>query len=164
MTGRPTLLTPELQAAIVADVELGNYAETAAAAHGIDRATFYRWMQRGKDGEPLYRDFCDAITRARGHAEKHALKTVRDAFSDPKTGAENARWYLERTAPARFGRRDHVVVESKVREELDGALGKLESQLDPETYQRVLTALATGDARGAETGEGEGSGSGADGA
>ena len=156
MTGRPTKLTPELQAAIVADVEAGNYGETAAALSGIDRATFYRWMAVGKNGEQPYRDFFDAITRARAKAENDALATVRAGFAHVDRGPEHARWYLERTAPARFGRRDHVVVESKVREELDGALGKLETQLDSETYQRVLAALASGDAGSAEAGTVEG--------
>lgn len=48
MTGRSTKLTPELQSEICKLIAAGNYPEVAAEANGIDRATFYRWMAKGK--------------------------------------------------------------------------------------------------------------------
>lgn len=161
--GRPTKLTPELQAAIVEAVEQGNYPEVAAMAQGMDRATFYRWMQRGEsnaeDDRP-FRDFRDAVTHARAVAEHYALQVVRTGFAHDDKGAERAQWYLERTAPDRWGRRDKVVVENTVREELTAAVEKLRAHLPPDEFNRVLDVLATdddraGDARSAEGDAGE---------
>ena len=46
-TGRPTKLTPDLQAKIVEALKAGNYAEVAARHVGIASSTFYDWMKRG---------------------------------------------------------------------------------------------------------------------
>lgn len=144
-TGRPTKLTPALQARIVKLVREGNYPETAAASLGVNRATYYRWMERGEKcakGDEIFRDFRDALTRAKAAAETKALARVSKGFADKARGPERAQWYLERVAPDRFGRRDKVVVENIVTEELDGFLARLEQRLDQETYERVLAALA----------------------
>lgn len=145
--GRPTKLTPALQARIVKLVREGNYPETAAQVEGVDPRTFYRWMERGQsegpDDEP-FRQFRQAVTRARATAQRKMLAHVAKAApKDP----ENARWYLERTAPDLYGRRDKLVVENLVSQELDGFLAKLEQRLPPEIYERVLAAL-TDDAAG----------------
>ena len=71
--GRPTKLTPEMHAAIVADVERGNFAETAAQLNGIDPRTFFGWMDRGRRGEEPFSQFFRAVTRARAKAEADAL-------------------------------------------------------------------------------------------
>jgi transposase-like protein len=138
-TGRPTKLTPALQARIVKLVREGNYPETAAQSEGVSRATYYEWMERGRRRESPFADFSDAVTRARATAQRKMLGiVVKAAPTDP----ENARWYLERTAPDRFGRRDKMVVENLVSQELDGFLARIEQRLDLETYERVLAALA----------------------
>jgi hypothetical protein len=141
--GRPSKLTPETAARIVANVEAGNYAETAVQAEGIAVGTFYRWMEQGaKDESGPFREFREAIVRARATAEQHALKIVREGMLHEERGPERAQWYLERTASDRFGRRDKVVVENAVREELDRALAKLEAALTSEEFDRVLRILA----------------------
>lgn len=144
-TGRPTKLTPALQARILKLVREGNYPETAAASLGVGRTTYYRWMERGEKcakGDEAYRDFRDALLRAKATAETKALARVSKGFADKARGPERAQWYLERVAPDRFGRRDKVVVENIVTEELDGFLARLEQRLPPETYESVLAALA----------------------
>lgn len=144
-TGRPTKLTPALQERILKLVRAGNYPETAAASIGVGRTTYYRWMERGEKcakGDEAYRDFREALTRAKATAEAAALAKVSKGFADKVRGPERAQWYLERVAPDRFGRRDKVVVENIVTQELDGFLARLEQRLPPETYERVLTALA----------------------
>lgn len=138
-TGRSTKLTPALQERIVRAVREGNYPETAAQSEGVHRDTYYSWMERGRKGEAPFADFSDSVTRARATAQRKMLGLVAKAApKDP----ENARWYLERTAPDLFGRRDKLVVENLVSQELDGFLARLEQRLPPETYERVLTALA----------------------
>lgn len=155
-TGRPTKLTPEIAAAIVAHVEAGNYGETAAAMEGVGRTAFYDWMDRGKRGEAPFADFANAVTRARAKAEADAVQEVRNGFSDPKTGAERAQWFLERTAPDRFGRRDKLTVESAVSAEVDLILSRLEAALPPEWYEVALRAITGGHAGGGEAGDADG--------
>jgi transposase-like protein len=141
--GRPTKLTPEIAERIAALVAEGNYAETAAECEGVNRATFYRWMEQGaRDESGPFRDFRDSVTRARARAEHDALRVVREGMLHEERGPERAQWYLERTASDRFGRRDKVVVENAVREELDRALAKLEAALTSEEFDRVLRILA----------------------
>jgi len=144
--GRPSKLTPEVQAAIVKGVRAGNYPEVAAESEGIHRATFYGWMERGRLGESPYSDFRDAITRARAAAERKMVRIVRTAAITDSRAAE---WYLERSASDRWGRRDKLTIESAVNAELDAMLGKLEAGLTPDEYERVLAVLSGRDA-GAE--------------
>lgn len=145
MSGRPTKLTPEVAAAIVASVEEGNYPEVAAEAEGVDGSTFYRWMQRGEsdeDKDQAFREFRESVTRARASAERAMVRIVRTASND---NPQAAQWFLERSRPERWGRRDHVVVETRVQEELNEALDKLQRDLTPDAYAQVVRSLAGGD-------------------
>ena len=149
--GRPSKLTPETAAAIVAAVESGDYPEVAAECEGVPARTFYKWMARGEtegdaaEDEP-YRQFRQEVTRARAKAESTMVSIVR---VDAAKNAESARWYLERSAADRWGRRDKLTIETAVNAELDAMLGKLEAGLAPDEYERVLAVLA-GRSAGAE--------------
>jgi transposase len=102
--GRRTKLTPELADEIAQTIESGNYAETAASASGIHKATFYRWLERGENASSgLYKDFHDAVRRAEALAEARAIRVVQDAM--PKDW-KAAMTYLERKFPERWGRRE----------------------------------------------------------
>lgn len=144
--GRPTKLTPEIAARIAKAVACGNYPEVAAESEGIDKRTFYRWMEQGaRDEAGPFQQFRQSITQARARAERKMVRIVRRAApSDP----QSAQWYLERSASDRWGRRDKVQIENAVRDELAQAIGKLEAALTPEEFDRVLRILAdsgTGD-------------------
>lgn len=99
MLGQPTKLTPARHAAIIADIEAGNYFETACRANGIGKSTAYGWLDRGKaererieagltdtqrteNGDPpahlerRYLEFSDAVERARARAEEKHLANV----------------------------------------------------------------------------------------
>lgn len=128
-TGRPTKLTPQVEARILKVVVEGNYAETAAEAAGIDRATFLRWMQRGRDGLEPYAAFAAKVTRARAEAETKLVRVIRQSG-----GAQGAQWLLERTR-RRFAARVNLKVEHELEEFLDVA----ERVLDRDSYVRLLT-------------------------
>jgi len=83
--GRKPKLTDETQATIVAYVEQGNTDVDACVAAGISQSTFYSWLQRGEEGDPLYSEFLDAITRARVAAKTKAVATVNSSMSPTKT-------------------------------------------------------------------------------
>ncbi len=65
--GRPTKLTPELQATIIAALASGATRAETAALVGINQSTFHRWMIRGEE-EPdgLYGTFRTEVLKAEG--------------------------------------------------------------------------------------------------
>lgn len=74
--GRPTKLTPELQAAIVARIQHFHAPpEAAAKACGISRSTLFEWVARGLGTHPErpakspFVEFADAIVKAGGESE-----------------------------------------------------------------------------------------------
>lgn len=95
--GRPSKLTPELAAQIVASVREGLHLSTAAERHGIHRDTLHEWRRKG-DSEaagPL-REFSDALRRARAEAVADmASVIVKSAKTDPRWAA----WWLQHAAP-----------------------------------------------------------------
>ena len=62
--GRPTKLTPEFHKCFVERVRGGATPERVAVAMGIDPATYYRWMQQGREGDGAYSEFYEDVTRA----------------------------------------------------------------------------------------------------
>ena len=104
---RPTKLTEELRDRIVKAVRAGNYAEAAARSCGIAPSTYYRWLQRGSlETTGVYHDFADAIHRAEGEAEVHAVAILRRAMGEDWRAALA---YLERRHPG--GWRRHQTTE-----------------------------------------------------
>lgn len=102
--GRPTKLTPELSAKLVALIEGGMLLEHAAAEVGIHRATLFRWLAEGEkeDADELYAEFCDGCERARARAERAVLDELK-MRSEPGAGDWKAcQWRLQFMNPRRF--------------------------------------------------------------
>lgn len=140
---RPTLLTPEVQVAIVEAIRKGHYRETAANLAGITRRTISNWEQRGEAGEAPYAEFFLAIKRAEAEAEDALLdqiRTAQPAVSGPGgAGADlwqAKAWVMERRWPSRWGGR----VRATVNDELAAVLRRIEAKLDPETFAKVVDA------------------------
>ena len=119
--GKPGLLNPELQEKIVELIKLGNYAEDAAGAVGINRNTFFLWMARGRaeserlklipDAEPNeletpYVNFMSAVEKARDEATARNVAVIQRAATNGDWKA--AAWYLERTRQKTYGRAERV--------------------------------------------------------
>lgn len=138
--GRPTKLTPELQAKVVKLVRAGNYAETAALSVGITVATWTSWCARGREGEEPYAEFLAAIMRARAEAEIALLRRVEEG--DPQgTGFGTGRaalTILERTRPKRFAAHVRVHQEELANRFLDIA----ERALPREHFRALVEAIA----------------------
>lgn len=105
--GRPTKLTPEVQERIVSAIRAGNYLETAAAYAGVNQSTLHRWVARGKeeDAPEEFREFCEAVERARAEAEVRTVALIQQAAPN---SWQAAAWYLERSHPKRWARREKV--------------------------------------------------------
>ena len=93
--GRPTKLTPEVQADLVQAIRLGATRELACDYVGISTTTLYRWLQQGDVAEDgPYREFRDAIKKAEGRGAVEALARIQTAAKDGSWQA--AAWLLER--------------------------------------------------------------------
>jgi transposase len=96
--GRPSKLTEDRKSAIIDSLRAGNYLETAAAGAGVHRDTLNEWRKQ-------FPDFSDAVEKARAEAEEQHVAVIRAAARD---SWQAAAWWLERSYPHRWGRRDRV--------------------------------------------------------
>lgn len=114
--GRPPLLTPAIQAAIVQSLTYGSFLSHAAELVGVHRLTVNHWRKRGEaeynrlqenqDAEPneeeaKYLDFYNAVMRARSKAVDDALIVIKTAAVNGD--AKSAQWFLERSHPHEWG-------------------------------------------------------------
>ncbi|WP_413100936.1 hypothetical protein [Streptomyces sp. Inha503] len=123
--GRPTLLSVDVEARIIAASRIGIAVELAAEAAGISSATYRRWMARGRaevaareDGqvpnrdEDPYVELFSKVRTARAMAAARAMANVRRVadggvvtkvttrkFRDPETGQIVEEVTEDRTAP-----------------------------------------------------------------
>ena len=120
-TGRPSLFTEDRRKRILDALSAGNYMSTAAKFAGIGESTLYQWLDRGTvekerleydpSAEPdaeeqPYAEFLEAVQKARGVAEARNVALIQESA---KRGTwQAAAWWLERSFPARWGRRDLV--------------------------------------------------------
>jgi hypothetical protein len=103
LMARPTKLTPEVAEPIVAAIRAGSFPEPAARSAGVSPATYYRWKRLGREqASGSYRDFVEAIRRAEGEAEVHAIAVIRKQMPGDWRAALA---YLERRHSERWGRR-----------------------------------------------------------
>jgi transposase len=136
--GRPTKLNQETHDRIVNAIRAGNYQDTAAAYAGIDEATFYRWMERGREEtEGIYCEFRKAVENAKAAAEVRDVALIDRAAQDGSWQA--AAWKLERKFPNKWGRVNRTEISgpdgAPVKVEMDAKsalLTKLGLDADPE--------------------------------
>lgn len=100
-TGRPSKLTDERVERILEAIRAGNYIETAARIAGIAPSTLHQWRHD-------FPDFAEAVEKARAEAEGRNVAIVQRAAMSTWQAAA---WWLERSFPARFGRRDRMEVD-----------------------------------------------------
>jgi len=126
MPGRPTDLTPQVQAKIVQAIVGGNANVVAAAYAGIGESTYYAWLDRGRKEvtrlasspwarpratEMPFLEFLEAIEKAQADAEARNVALIAKAAQDGTWTA--AAWWLERKYPERWGRKDRHEVTGK---------------------------------------------------
>lgn len=135
---RPTDLTPEMGTALVKLIKGGMPLSRAADHEGIHWSTFCRWMKR--DGSP-YEAFRDSVKRAKAASQKKMIRDIRRGVENWQARA----WYLERSDPKNWGRRDRLDTTIRkgepikpgedartVREKLVAALAEVDKQLAAE--------------------------------
>lgn len=105
--GRPSKLTPEIQAKIVEVISAGNYRVVAARAAGVSPRALAAWVAQGKRAScGVYYEFRHAVMRAEQDAEMRAVDAIlKAAVSDPKYAC----WWLERKFPQRWSQNKQVI-------------------------------------------------------
>lgn len=97
--GRKTKLTQQLIQQAAKLISEGNHDCTVVNYLGIDKSTWYKWMQEGETAESgLKKDFFDTIKKAAAKSEVTAVKGILKAG---KKQWQALAWYLER----KFGER-----------------------------------------------------------
>lgn len=94
--GRPTKYTEQRVERILQAIRDGNYMETAARLAGIAPSTLYEWRNE-------FPDFSEAVETARAEAEERNIATIQAAAPQQWQAAA---WWLERSFPDRYGRRE----------------------------------------------------------
>ena len=131
----PAKYTRAVHDSIVASIKQFNRPLVAAQIAGISSTTFHHWMRLGKEGNPHLWEFADDVEQAMAFAEGKAIeKVVAAAAEDP----ENFKWWLERSRPEAYSKD----VAARVNGELENFVKRLEIQLDPATFERVLACFA----------------------
>jgi len=130
--GRKSRLTPELVADIGKLLTEGNTTRMACAMVGISEAAFYKHFKAGESGHgsPRQVEFVETVKKAKVTAQRRAVLLIQTAA---RTSWQAAAWYLERTCPEEWGRRDFVRTEMS---------GKLHNEITgPEGQPVALTAV-----------------------
>ena len=112
---RPTKRTPEVEAAILAAIEVGMTRTAAAAAVGVDRRTLASWTRR-------FATFRAEVEKAEARA---AQRMVNQIVTAARTTWQAAAWFLERRYPEDWGRRERVDVSVDIRREAERLAAEL---------------------------------------
>lgn len=108
-------LTDEVQERICSALRAGNYQETAVRYAGVSESVYYKWLKMGRDAmdkedrtplEARCVEFVDAVEKARADAEVRNVHHIQQAAQGGTWQA--SAWFLERSFPARWGRREKV--------------------------------------------------------
>jgi len=111
-------LSDEKLKVLIASLKNGAYVETACSYAGIGTSSVYRWLERGRvederlqngeapnPEETPYWEIWDAIEKARSEATLRNLTLIQTAAQSGSWQA--AAWYLERTSPKLYARRNY---------------------------------------------------------
>jgi len=109
--GAPSKFSQERAERLIQAVRGGNYLKTACAFAGIDYTTLRRWILKADepDAPPEYREFKEALEKARADAEVASLAKIQKAANEGQWQA--AAWFLERSMPDRWAKKDKTQIE-----------------------------------------------------
>jgi hypothetical protein len=106
--------TPELHEQIVAYIRQGYPKTTTFRLVGLHQDTGFDWLRYGRerpDDYPHYVKLAEDIEHAIAEVQAERVDQILAAARDPKNWTAAA-WYLERTDPQTWGRKDRVQVDA----------------------------------------------------
>ena len=144
---------PALIKRLIEALKAGNYIDTACDYAGINQNTYYRWTKagrneadriaRGEEPDPdkaAFLDLAEQIQQARAEATVRNVMLIQTAARNGTWQA--AAWWLERTQPAKYGRRLQTEVSGP-----DGGPVAVDVSVSPEALaDRIASLLGEGDA------------------
>ena len=140
--GRPSKLTPELQAEIILLIKTGNFVETVCTTVGINKSTFYDWIKKGEQSNHprnRYNIFQESVKKAMAWSE------ARDVAIITQHSEENwraAAWKLSRKYPKKWGKKAYADLNLDI-EDLEKVDLKDIPKEDYVIIKEVLNILAT---------------------
>lgn len=140
--GRPSKLTPELQAEIILLIRVGNFVETVCTTVGINKSTFYNWIKKGEQSNHprnKYNIFQKSVKKAMAWSEaKDVANITKHSENDWRASA----WKLSRKFPKKWGKKSYEDLDLDIED-----LGKVDlKDIPKEDYiviKEVLNILAT---------------------
>jgi len=92
--GAASAISAQQQKQLAKIISDGNYIEPACDALGVNRSTFYYWMDEGNKANSVepYKTFSDTIKKAFAQAEISAVKKIKSGGK----GWQSSAWWLER--------------------------------------------------------------------
>ena len=119
--GRPAKVLDDLITKRICDATAAGLSRTAVAAKaGISRALYMQWLARGREGEERYVDLLDAVKLAEAKAEEVMVQAIRTAGLEPSKW-QAAAWWLERSRPADWAKREPTQEQEHERSESGAA-------------------------------------------
>ena len=100
-------LDKDLVASITKALKAGCTKKDACALASISEQTFYRWMKEGEnspEGGTAW-EFCESVKKAIAEARARNITIIQKHAVNNWTAAA---WYLERSDPEHWGKRDRV--------------------------------------------------------
>lgn len=157
--GRPSKLTPELQAELCGLLQEGKPIQPSCQKVGITDQVYRLWRSKARQGDERYQEFFAAVTRARAEGELALWDTAKagDEQGSSNGSARCAQWLLERTFGERYAQRLNVKLEEGLESLLEVVDGVCAAK-DCGCHEAILTALAArrdggGEIAGEESGE-----------
>jgi len=115
MPPRNSKYTPEIHELIVARIREGNPKSTAFRLVGLHADTCWDWLRYAREDPERYPHFVrltEDIEQAIAEVQAESVAIIRQAPAlDPRNWTAAA-WYLERTDPQTWGRKDRVEVDA----------------------------------------------------
>lgn len=114
--------------------ESGLNQKECAEVAGINEATLYKWLNKGKEAKRgKYRDFYNDFQMAKNRNKLFHLKKIHEAEQWTASA-----WYLERVYPEEFGRKDRVDLNHDGKLEVENKKTLEEKRIENENYFKEL--------------------------
>ena len=133
--GRRTLLTRTLRKKICDVLSASNTIKTACAACGIAESTYFDWISRGEAGEAGFKEFSEAVMRARARAKISLVDVVTTAAAKDWRAAA---FLLERCYPLEYGRSERPAPVADGAEGSPGVQFKMVYNTNGKTMKELL--------------------------
>lgn len=140
MAKRKTKVDPVIAAKIVEVLSSGATIKDTCAYVGIHIDTYYDWCNK-------FSEFSDAVEKARATAKVSSVAVIRKASQTNWTAAA---WFLERSDPANWGRKDVLFtlgIDPALLKELKKSADSKGVSL-PELFQELINEFANVDSTG----------------